>query len=339
MTIADLVPAPSADAPTSAADGQRTGAARHVSSGSAWRAEHAAQLEDAVRVADEWRASRPGLAPDPAALATVLYERWYAPAAVLPAPDPLLPPLAGALRQAHVGAESWLDATVLRTGPAGLLLVARPGEPPRAVVRGDHTHPPTSDRRGLPPVPGEAVRVRERRDAPPTEGWWRTWGPGWNLLTPPTGLTRLYLAPEPEHVAALVREVTTATRSLTVPWMLKVAEHRAALARPDAMVLYLAQDLATVLDALAARVVAATAGRLRAASPALTFALAPGLAAAEDPGDGRSFGEQCCALVADALVHDPAGDDPIARVAHTFAAAEIDPAQPYLRAARPQDRP
>jgi hypothetical protein len=184
-------------------------------------------------------------------------------------------------------------------------------------------------------VPGEAVRVRERRDAPPTEGWWRTWGPGWNLLSPPTALTRLYLAPEPEHVAALVHEVTTATRSLTVPWMLKVTEHRSALARPDAMVLYLAQDLPTVVDgALAARLVAATAGRLRAASPKLTLALAPGVAAAEDPGDGRSFGEQCCALVADGLAPDPADDDAGDRVARVFAAAGIDPAHPYVRAAR-----
>jgi hypothetical protein len=46
----------------------------------------------------------------------------------------------------------------------------------------------------------------------------------------------------------------------------------------------------------------ATRDGLRESTPMLTKRLAPGLAVAEDPGDGRSFGQHRCQLIAEGLV-------------------------------------
>ncbi|GAA2100130.1 hypothetical protein GCM10009841_14560 [Microlunatus panaciterrae] len=264
-----------------------------------------------------------------------LYHQWYA------APDPdvgpvdvdeLGPPLAGVLRQAHAGSSRWLEATVLRTGASGVLVVGRPGEPARAVVRGDYAHPAGSQRLGMTPVVGERVSVRDRRDAPPTEGWWRTWGAGWNLITPPGGLTRIYLAPRPDRLPALLQLLTRLLLSTNDPWMIKVAADPVALRRPDATVVYLPVPLDQLRDsALLGQLCSEAGDMLRRHSPPLTLRVAAGIAAAEDPGDGRSFGELCCSLVAAGIAGSQARDDVPAAVAGRFRAAGLDPAEPYLR--------
>jgi hypothetical protein len=75
--------------------------------------------------------------------------------------------------------------------------------------------------------------------------------------------------------------------------------------------------------------------------PPLTRVLGRGVAVAEDPGDGRSFGESRCAAVAagiatllpDRLADD---DDAVAEaLGASLAAAGISPSRPYRAEASP----
>ncbi len=304
-----------------------------------------AQDADAVRRAHEVSIAAVGLGLDD--LAARLYRKWYAsPSGAHQGLDPLGPPLAGVLRQAHAETGRWTQATVARVGAAGVIAVREDGTPGggarvRAALRGEYVHRPGRPDLGLAPRPGDVVRVLRRAGAVVAEGWWRTWGGGWDPRRLPHEVTRVYLAPDLPRLPALVRAVTgllggvdTAGRALAGPesvrpWYLKVGVDGPTLARPDAVVAY-------VPDAGAAATIEAIvgcAGELVRASPGppLTRGLVPGISWSQDPGDGRSFGESRCALLADALVDVPAGGDPLAAVAAVLRRAGLDPRAPHLR--------
>jgi len=245
-----------------------------------------------------------------------------------------LPPLAGVLRAAHDACDRWDEGRVVGTGRGGVVVVVCADEPPRAVLPGDHVHR-APDRRGVAPEVGDVLLVRRRADVPTDDGWWHTWGAGFDLAHRPDEVTRLYLAVRPDRVAQAVRTVTRCLAAGSERWSMKVVARREDLLRPDAVVVYVAAPLAEVVASpLAASLVEGTSGLLRAATPPLTRPLAPGVAAAEDPGDGRSFGERVCALVAAAATGE--GGDPtdwLTAVADMFVRAGLSPSAPYLRPA------
>jgi hypothetical protein len=107
--------------------------------------------------------------------------------------------------------------------------------------------------------------------------------------------------------------------------------------RADAAVLYVAKkDLPRVM-AIVPVVHAAMVRHLRASTPFFTKRLARGLGVAEDPGDGRSFGQHRCELVADALVRHFESGGPWDRAAADavvarFSEAGLDASRPWLGA-------
>jgi hypothetical protein len=121
-----------------------------------------------------------------------------------------------------------------------------------------------------------------------------------------------------------------------VPFQAKVLNDPAAYVRADAAVLYIERnDLAPAMALLPALHRVTRAG-LRDTTPMLTKRLAPGLAVADDPGDGRSFGQHRCQLIAEGLVRsaDRATARSAARlkaVADRFAADGLSGEAPWLK--------
>ena len=259
-----------------------------------------------------------------------LYAGWYAaPRAGVAVPRPAsgAPPLVGQLRVAH--STRWTPGCrVVGTGLAGTVVVATPDGITRAVSLGDHwvpAHP------GRPARAGDLVVAVERAGGYETEGWWRTWGGGWDVTTQQPDVTRFYLSIRPERVLDLVRVLPPELDAARLRWSLKVAARPELLTRPDAVVLY-------VDDADAGRVAAIVVGTVGDlvwpdGAPPLTASLAPGVAWSHDPGTEQSFGQTRCELLAEAFAGCAVGDDPVRAAAEAFTAAGLDPARPHLRSA------
>ncbi|MFQ4148485.1 T3SS effector HopA1 family protein [Arthrobacter sp. LAPM80] len=271
------------------------------------------------------------LAESPAAkgqdLATYLYTRWYAATGTETGLDPAWPPLEGMLRVAQSEVLGWQPALVLRQGASGIVLARGADGRARALLRGGYTHQDASEHMGLPPQRGDSIVAVPRSGAVVSEGWWRTWGCGWDPRSAPEGVTRVYIGPKLVELPVLMAALTVTLQTHAVPWMIKVATQAGSLARPDAVVLYL-RSTAAFED-----IVAAARDRVRKEpGPALTETLAPGVSWAQDPGDGRSFGESRCSLVATALLRASNGGTEafLGILRQEFVAAGLDPAAPHL---------
>ncbi len=289
----------------------------------------AADLERGIRIAGAYRATHPSCPAE--VLAGVLYGEWYcAPTGQRQGLGSDWPPMAGMLRESHAATSHWAPATVLRVATAGVIAVRRNGGAPHALARGEYTRPAGSATLGLLPREGDEVVAIDRGGALVTDGWWRTWGGGWNVRSPEPNLSRLYFAPRFDTLPALINALTTVLVESGRPWMLKTGVDEDSLNRADAIVLYL-QDAEHVLrDA----VIEAAAPLVRPIpGPPLTSPVRPGIAWSEDPNDGRSFGENVCALVAEWLVVRGVGRQ--RSLSETFLSAGIDAAAPHLRAVVP----
>lgn len=178
---------------------------------------------------------------------------------------------------------------------------------------------------------GSGLLVLDRPDHVGPDGWWRTWSEGW-LRARRGRLARLLLTPEPEAVADLVRVLTTEPADPAWPWLLACPTDPAQLRSAGSVTLF-GPARAPLPEGLVARV----APLLREGSPPLCRPLARGLASAEDPGNGMSFGEHRCHLLALALAG--AAPDPLTEVARVFAEHGIDPAAPHRSPAAGRPRP
>ncbi|WP_269936632.1 T3SS effector HopA1 family protein [Arthrobacter sp. HY1533] len=260
-------------------------------------------------------------------LAAFLYTRWYAAPRADVRLDPAWPPLEGMLRLAQQEALGWQAATAVGQGAGGVVVARGAGGRARALLRGGYTHVAGSGRTGLPVQPGEDVVAVPRSGGVTSEGWWRSWGCGWDPRTAPEGTTRVYLSPAVWELPSLVGALTVALEEHAEPWMVKVAAHAESLGRPDAVVVYLASTAAF------GAIGECATGRVQDhAGPPLTGPLSPGVAWAQDPGDGRSFGESRCSLVAAAMLRSLDGDDQsfLRAAAEEFTAAGLDPAAPHM---------
>ncbi|HEY8912317.1 T3SS effector HopA1 family protein [Lacisediminihabitans sp.] len=287
-----------------------------------------ARLEHGIRLGLDLLAERPDLSEDD--LAGALYGGWYAaPVGEPQVVDPTWPPLAGMLREAHAGARLVSDATVIRRGAAGIAVVRRDDGPLHAATRGEYLHPDGSTNFGLVPAVGERLSVLTRFGAAVADGWWRTWGGGWDPRTVGPGLSRLYLAPQLALLPDLVATLSDALGAVSTPWMFKAGIDDYSINRADAVVVYLADAEVDLRSALARR---AEAFVRWVPGPPFTEWIAPGISWSEDPQNGLSFGEERCRLVAEALI--AARDHPLVAVENAFVRAGLDPSEPHRRAVR-----
>lgn len=146
-------------------------------------------------------------------------------------------------------------------------------------------------------------------------------------------LVRFYFHLTPAAAVRWIAELTRRLNAAGVAFRAKALSDPAAYLRADAGVLYVSrQDLGRVMEVLPG-LYDAVAPDLRRSVPMFTKRLAPGLAVAEDPGDGRSFGQHRCQLVAEGLVRAFGnGAEASAAIAARFSEAGLDVARPWLNA-------
>jgi HopA1 effector protein family len=134
------------------------------------------------------------------------------------------------------------------------------------------------------------------------------WSPGFYLVTgtrvleSDDALVRAYWNVSAEGAARFLTSGVTLLEDAGIPFQLKVATQRAGYDRADSGLVYLRR-------ADWARAIIALRGLERTARPftrlgTVAFAkpVAPGVGVAEDPGNGESFGQQRCRLLAEALL-------------------------------------
>lgn len=115
-------------------------------------------------------------------------------------------------------------------------------------------------------------------------------------------VVRSYWHLTPDGAAAFVGSATTRLNAGGIPFRLKVLRDPSLYTRCDAGVVYTRKSDYGAVSRVLADVYAEVSESIEPGIPAFTKPLAPGLGLAEDPGDGQSFGEHRCHLLADALI-------------------------------------
>lgn len=155
-------------------------------------------------------------------------------------------------------------------------------------------------------------------------------------------LVRLYWNVRPEYAARLVRAVTWRLNSQGVPFRLKVLNDAIFYGRCDTAVMYLLKPDVGIAGRSIAQVYEEVREGCRPPVPALTKKLAPGVALAEEVGQGESFGQHRCGVLAEGLVraHDRGLADEEQRlgaVTEVLEEAGISMQRPYLAAGSADD--
>jgi len=172
---------------------------------------------------------------------------------------------------------------------------------------------------------------------------WQAWSKHWTEQHYRAGsdLLRLHLTCAPHTSLHAISLVTDRAGRWDVPWRLTSTATTSAMPAPDATVLYLPiADIAALRPALE-ELVHDLQPFLAGAVPALTLRIGRGASLAQNPADGRSFGEHRCGLVARSVIdgHQCHHREQVARTMRTFADAGIDPQRPYLETAGSWDEP
>jgi hypothetical protein len=179
---------------------------------------------------------------------------------------------------------------------------------------------------------GEEVRLpKELRGFSP--GFYTALG---DAGSPVGGLVRLCWNIAAAGAVTLVARVTYVLNGAGLPFTLELPDDPGRFGRRDAAALLLARvDFAAAMKLLRP-LLRALGPHLADGAPALTKPLARGLAVAEEPVDGRRFGEQRCGLLAEAIVAASergtrSADERLAVVRERFAAAGLTLDAPYLQ--------
>ncbi|MCD7041270.1 T3SS effector HopA1 family protein [Pseudomonas sp. MAFF 311095] len=256
-----------------------------------------------------------------------LYQHYYAACVEDPNPQPMwYPPVVPAL-----DGSNW---QVLEQLGGGALAVQQ-GRVARRVEAGEYL---------FDGVPARAIRgqhVKVQRAA-----WTDQLDPAFIYLFGETPqdtcnedcLLRYYVAPRPARLGEVVQALSHALDQVRVPYLLKYPSEPTVWMRQDAVVLYIAARHGRQVHGLLGCYADWLRTRLRSASPLWTWPLLPGLGVAQDPGDGRSFGESRCRALALALLDAAChGTDLLQAVQVQFGLCCIDWDYPHLEA-DPEDR-
>jgi hypothetical protein len=177
------------------------------------------------------------------------------------------------------------------------------------------------------PVPAQ----RTASSTPPV-GPWRTWGPAWEERScRGDELLRMYLSCAPRTSLHVVGAVAAHAQDWHHPWLLSSRAMTQPVPTPDATVLYLPVAALDELRRPLTAMVEDLSPFLGTAVPALTLRVARGVSLAQNPADGRSFGEHRCALVAGAVLTSlrRGHREIVERTLAAFRRAGVDPQAPY----------
>lgn len=162
---------------------------------------------------------------------------------------------------------------------------------------------------------------------------WQAWSPHWTEKTGALGsdLVRLYLSSDPEHAARIVGLVTATAMSWHEPWRFISVTTPGHTQRFDATIVFLPITSLARLRGEVQTLLTRLRPMLRNQTPAFTLRVGHGAALAQNPADGRSFGQHRCSLVARAVLASRGAlhREQVHRATYTFAEAGVDPEHPY----------
>lgn len=155
-------------------------------------------------------------------------------------------------------------------------------------------------------------------------------------------LVRFYWNLTSEGAAPFVEAATRLLNEGRLPYRLKVLKEPSHYTRCDAGVLYIRKHDYRAVAGAVRQIYPLIARHMRQGTPVFTRTLAPGLGLAEDPGQGDSFGQHRCRLLADGIIlaHEQGRkgrDEQMRTVADRFAAEGISLDAPYLNAGANDD--
>lgn len=125
---------------------------------------------------------------------------------------------------------------------------------------------------------------------------------GEEYLDRSTDLMRIYWNLEPEGSAILVEKITRIFNAFRVPFSFKCLTHPDLYHRSDSAVLYFDKDDLMIVWRLIQRIIPKVKRYLKDTVPLFTEPIDKGVSIAEDPGNGKSFGNNRCRAIAEALV-------------------------------------
>ena len=148
-------------------------------------------------------------------------------------------------------------------------------------------------------------------------------------------LLRFYWNIKASGAASLVRLLTQRLNRFQLPFRLKCLNNPATYARADAAVLYLNKRFYRLAAELLADVRREVEDRLAPNTPLFSKQLTAGLGLAEEPGNGESFGQQRCRILAEAIwnayeLNLQADHQRLGQVIKQFALHNLSLEFPYL---------
>jgi hypothetical protein len=171
---------------------------------------------------------------------------------------------------------------------------------------------------------------------------WQSWGPLWDeaVARRRSSLVRLHLSCAPHTSLHAIGLVTQRARGWDHPWRLTSTALGCAVPTPDATVLYLPVEGMADLRGPVTELLHEIRPFLARAVPALTLRIGRGASLAQNPSDGRSFGEHRCSLVATSVLETMRYHhrEQVHRAMAAFADAGVDPRRPYLETEGSWDR-
>lgn len=145
-------------------------------------------------------------------------------------------------------------------------------------------------------------------------------------------LARLYFHLGPEQAPWTVHTLTATLNRYRVPFRLKTPTDPRQYDRTDGLVVYVPRRFLPATLRLLVDLQPEWRARLRPGAPLFAREILPGLSGADDPGNGESFGQTRCRLLADALVGAGGQDSAIwlAAAQSRFERAGLSLQHPHL---------
>lgn len=145
-------------------------------------------------------------------------------------------------------------------------------------------------------------------------------------------LARLYFHLDADQAPWTVHTLTATLNRYRVPFRLKTPTDPRQYHRTDGLVVYLPRRFLPAALRLLLDMRDQWRARLRPGTPLFAREILPGLSGADDPGNGESFGQTRCRLLADALVSTGSlnGADRLAAARARFSRAGLSLERPHL---------
>lgn len=266
-------------------------------------------------------------AQDRATIADWLYRCWYLvpeEGFVHPGRAPPIDPIDAALSAIVDARSPWTNGWVVLATAADGRCLAGKGAVRRWAEPGRYAG---EDRPGLPPMPGDRISMPDHAAWCDAEtGQWAAACPA-----PPEGtLVRLYFNAGADRIGYAVDRLMVLLVREGLAYRMKCPARLDGFARADSLVVYLSRDAWSRREADICGWAEQMEPVLRPGRPALTRSLAIGVAMADDPGDGRSFGQHRCDVIAAALCDRAAsGEDLLPHFGAALTRAGISAAEPW----------